>query len=1227
MTPERWHQVEALYQAVLEASGQERAALLAKADPQVRSDVEEILAEGSRESTLDRPAWEGVPDSPGVRMEPGAMLGPYRVEAKIGAGGMGEVYRAHDSRLGRDVAIKVSVSEFSGRFEREARAIAALNHPHICTVFDIGPNYLVMELVEGETLAARLQRGMPPLDETLKYGEQVAAALAAAHAKAIVHRDLKPANIMLSPSGVKVLDFGLAKQTGLETAEETGSLMTVPGTVAGTVPYMSPEQIRGEDLDGRSDIFSFGTLLWELLTGRNPFSGPSPADTISSILTRDPPTIPASTTLPVELRHLALKCLEKNKIKRYQSSAEIAERLSTIRTRLALLREGTALEGEPLPPPAVLAAMGSATFVGRENELHMMTAAWERAKTGQCSIILIAGEPGIGKTHLCAEFARQCSEECATVLVGRSDEQALVPYEPFIEALNWYVRMCPESDLLRHLATIGGGGELALLLPELVRRVPALPAIAPMNAEGQRFRLFETVSALLAAMSASHPVLVLFDDLHWADQPSLLMLRHLARSSGAARLCILVNYRDSEVTRRHPLAEMLADLRRESFVTRVNLAGLTEQHVGELVGSIAEGAPRPLVQAVTESSGGNPFFVGEMLRHLVETGAFHVLRETFTGKRPELGIPEGVRDVIRHRLSRLSEDCNRILSAAAVMGQEFDLALLQTLGGLPEDRLLDVVDEAVQAQLIAEATGGRDRCRFAHALIRETLYEELSGPRRARMHRRIGEAIEQLRKHDLPLADLAYHYCEAASLGVVDRAVDYAARAGDSAAASLAHEEAARFYAMALESLDGAPAGPETLARRLDLQTRRGRAFEAIGQWRLARDEFKRALEYLTEERKELHCELLVRMATVSFWLSEDIETLQGLASQALTLTKQLPDRADLAAEATGTLARCKFVSGDLEGAIALNLRAVDLAAGKPNLGHAFGTLSLYAVGRLTEAVDLGRKAASLARTAQDTGFTLYTLPHFAISLAAVGEYGEAHRVFEEAQAFGRRYGAYGAAGLLSRVVSFAAGFHLSVFDYARAEALQREARDLASSQGVAPAFISSGIDMLLTMARTHNPGPAEALLKDTELAATKHPWHKGVWTVRLSLARAELALARGDRMKAVEEATTAAGQGRVLGRMKYEVLALIVRAQAFGSLGRREDAIADTRRAVTLARRAGDPALLLRALDVMLAIEGTPELLAEARTLVSRISEALPGEAMREHFQSSETVSRVLSL
>src|SRR5215831_11185300 len=277
----------------------------------------------------------------------GTKLGPYEILSAIGAGGMGEVYKARDTRLNRTVAIKVLPPHFSDnsemktRFDREAQTIAGLNHPHICVLYDVGhqegTDYLVMECLEGETLAKRLEKGPLPLKQVLKYGGQIADALDKAHRSGIVHRDLKPGNIMLTASGAKLLDFGLAKPasplaSGMTlTADTPRAAMTEEGTIVGTFQYMSPEQVEGKELDGRSDIFSLGAVLYEMVTGEKAFEGKSQLSVASAILEKDPPPISSiKPMMPPALDHAICRCLAKDREERWQTARDLALELKFI---------------------------------------------------------------------------------------------------------------------------------------------------------------------------------------------------------------------------------------------------------------------------------------------------------------------------------------------------------------------------------------------------------------------------------------------------------------------------------------------------------------------------------------------------------------------------------------------------------------------------------------------------------------------------------------------------------------------------------------------------------------------------------------------------------------------------------------------------------------------------------------------------------------------------------
>ena len=491
---------------------------------------------------------------------------------------------------------------------------------------------------------------------------------------------------------------------------------------------------------------------------------------------------------------------------------------------------------------AELAAAAAGPLVGRQAEMEQLETWWHGGQAATLErVMLLAGDPGIGKTRLLAETAVRAFASGAIVLAGRAPEETLVPYQPFLEALGHYVFRAPLEEL--RLVAREYGAELGRLIPELRRRVPELPPPDPGDPETDRYRLFEAVAGLLAEISAAVPVLIVLDDLQWADRPTLLLLRHLARSPHNTRVSIMGAYRDVDQWS-EGFDAALAGLRRERLMVQLDVGGLPEDEAIELVRLRVGGTPSlAFVQALYRETEGNPFFIEEIVRHLTDAG----VRSQDAGARDleRVGLPEDVRGVISRRLDRLAPASIEWLRVAAVIGRDFDSALLERVLGFDEDRFLAALEDALDAGLVAEAPGEPGRYSFAHALIRETLYEGMSSARRARVHRRVGVALEDSALPESQIGALALHFTRAADPEDAERAIRYGLQAGEQATAMLANEEAAAHYSRALEVLDRSD--PEALRRRCDLLLELGEAQVRSGERPLAWATFREAAALAAE--------------------------------------------------------------------------------------------------------------------------------------------------------------------------------------------------------------------------------------------------------------------------------------------------------------------------------------------------------------------------------------------
>jgi tetratricopeptide (TPR) repeat protein len=611
-------------------------------------------------------------------------------------------------------------------------------------------------------------------------------------------------------------------------------------------------------------------------------------------------------------------------------------------------------------------------FVGRSAELDALRGLVPGSGTDGGRVVLLGGEPGSGKSRLVREFAAEAAGAGALVLYGACDAVVRTPYGPFVEALGRLTRVL-ESDALR--AALGpAGGELTRLLPELAAHVGKLAAPLSADPDTERHRLHTAVTDLLAGVSGDRPVLLVLEDGHWADAPTLLLLRHLARTTGTARVLLVATFRDTDTEIGVTLSETLADLRRSEGVVRLRLGGLSDAEVTEFVRRAAGGdggAVEP-ARTIAELTGGNAFLVCELWRALVETGVVELGHGQVRLTRPleELGTPESVREVVSQRLSRLAPRTTDVLELMATAGAEFGLDTIRRAAGLPEPDLVAVLNEAVGSGMLEELPARRLAYRFTHELVRRALYDRLSGVRRAELHLRAGEALERGDgRSGRALADLAHHFAAAAPFDGQRRGVAYNLRAARAATAALAFDEAAAGLRTALELGIEDPA--ERADAFLELGTashRAGNALDALAAFRASAD-----------IARELDDGALLARAAIGY---EDACWRPGMTDQgAVELLEEAAgalgdESSELRVGLLGGLARALDFQGERErgaivrtNAVAMARRLGDRTGLATTLARSYwsrGTSSLDEIlGMLTEAADLGEELGNTELVAE----------------------------------------------------------------------------------------------------------------------------------------------------------------------------------------------------------------------------------------------------------------------
>jgi ABC-type transport system substrate-binding protein len=729
----------------------------------------------------------------------------YELVRELGRGGMGVVHLARDPMLDRDVAVKL-IGQISDdrkqRFLREARVVAKMDHPGIVGVYDLGEHedglFFVMPYVQGVNLRQVLAESPLKLRQLVDLGIQAAEALEYSHGLGIVHRDVKPENIMVTQHTadslrIRLTDFGLA-------VHATEQRLTTTGALVGTVSYLSPEQVVGNTVDPRVDIYALGTVLYECIAGRTPFKGEMQAVLFRIVHEEPQPLSQLVQDLDPELEQLVHSCLAKEPQLRPQRAADLAAALYRYRAKIAdsargaealrtiEMKRGTGA----VPPPA-------APFVGRAKELAELQNRLNLAVGADSQVVMVAGEAGVGKTRLVEELERLAHARQIRVLTGNFNEQhGAAPYQGFCEMLEAHLRRASAS-----------GTELLELEDELIALFPILGELRPgrprpqrgsasPSGEHDRLAVFDVLARALARIAGDEPLLLVFEDLHLATV-SIEALQYIARRLGPTRTLLLGTYSSNEVDRAHPITKFVDGFKGNKRFSLVHIDPFTRDEHRSFMATVSLGAriDDTVAQRLYEISEGNPFFTRELFRSLVDTGS--ISRDAsgsyqLSGSGTAVAfdaIPSTIQKAVERRLERLPDELRQVLALASVLGKSFEEHELEAIVD-DEVELDEVLDKLVRGGFIEEQRKGRgDRLEFTSGTMREVLYAELPRRKRRGLHRRVAEYLET--KHAGRLERVRpqlVHHFEHADLA--DKVIEHGRLLATAALATLSTDEAIR---------------------------------------------------------------------------------------------------------------------------------------------------------------------------------------------------------------------------------------------------------------------------------------------------------------------------------------------------------------------------------------------------------------------------------------------------
>ncbi len=1173
-------------------------------------------------------------------MDHGQLLLHYRLVEKIGEGGMGVVWKALDTTLDREVAIKILPDALQQdherliRFEREAKLLASLNHPNVATIHgfhkDDDTCFLAMELIKGRTLRAAMGEGLP-LDELIDVTAQVASALSVAHESEIVHRDIKPENVMIRDDGyAKVLDFGLANL--IQTSGSDAMTLTAVGKIVGTVPYMSPEQCHGATLTSASDIFSLGVVVYELATGRHPFQAESAAACMKRIISETP--LSPSRLNPAVSRELEALILDmlRGEPGLRPDAREVARRLAE-RKGSRVVRERTAKPEGSTP-----------SMVGRAEQEASFLEVFRTAAAGQGRLVCVTGEPGIGKTTLVEGFLRDLAAAGESLFVarGRCSERlaGTEAYLPLLEALESLLRG-PNGDQVSRVMKLVAPSWYFRTAPLVSDDSGAATLIADAKASSQE-RMKRELVAFLAELSRTAPVILFFDDLHWADVSTVDALAYVGARGDGLRLLTVATYRPSELLLRdHPFVGVKRELQARGACTEIALGFLTIDDVADYLEQNLPGhaLPTELAQFVHAKTEGNALFMVNLIAYLRAVEAI-VERDGWRLVRPlselEQEMPESIRSMIERKIDQLEDVDRRLLVAASVQGVQFHASIIAEAVGADEadveERLerLDRVHSFVRVVDEEELPDGSltVRCRFVHVFYQNALYETLSPARRAAQSAAVAKAWVRRRNGDTsPVAnELGVLFERARDFG---QAADYFLQAADKASRVYANQEAIELCRRSMRNAEKLPDDER------DARTHAANLHLAVLHITISR--FVEASEFfsLAERAAEATGDVEARIQAIcgrgfSLFNRRRLDEMRADGNRAAELARSIGSKAGVATAET-VLAVERMCVGELQTAESLFARSIPVLQSAGLQAQAVQSVVISA-GLHTwrnEYDDAHRVCEDALNLARELGSTFDIIgAHWfnGMALGNEGRLGDALTALSEA----RRVAELNRNEYwLPRLPNTFAWIHMELGDTEAALRLNLENVELAREFDMPEGEANAHINLASIYLGLAESARAHEHLLCAEKLHERDVWFRWRYNIRLQAEYARYWIAQGDlsaARRSAQACQTAAAKHQARKHLAWshrilgEIAMLEDDVEAAASHLDESLRVLDQYPCPTvewkvlrlrgdIAARAGDNA----------ARDGFRK---RARSVVNRLAESVPDGDLRKRFLTSKTVS-----